>query len=397
MKPLSIPSVLTPSILSLSILSLSLALTACGTDNTADSSKSNPETTKAESSTDNSSSTDKLESATATSEPSTAKSQQGTLTYSAEQAKLDGEGKTLTVYSYDSFTSEWGAGPKLKKAFEKDCACTIEFVPFGDGVTMFNSLRLEGDKPKADVIIGLDNNLFKEAEKSNLFAKTEVDLSSIKLPISWTSDVFVPYDYGQYAFIYDKDKLKNPPKSLKELVDNQEISVIYQDPRTSTVGRGLLAWMNKVYGDKSAEAWKTLAKHTVTVGKGWTETYGAFLEGESDMVLSYNTSPLYHQINEKKDNYASAQFAEGHIVQIELASRLKATDTPKLADDFLAFLITPEAQKTIALSNIMLPVIDTKVEEHFDNFSPYQTLEVPMPADKASKAQIKVWQTAVSD
>ena len=39
--------------------------------------------------------------------------------------------------------------------------------------------------------------------------------------------------------IYDKNKVKNPPKSLKELVEREDLRVIYQDPRTSSVGRGL--------------------------------------------------------------------------------------------------------------------------------------------------------------
>lgn len=304
--------------------------------------------------------------------------------------------ETLTVYSYDSFTSEWGAGPKLQKAFEAQCDCQVKFVPFGDGVTMFNRLRLEGDKPKADVIIGLDNNLLAAAKASNLFAENNIDLSRLQLPVAWSSQTFIPFDYGQYAFIYDKNQLKNPPKSLKELVDNEEISVIYQDPRTSTVGRGLLAWMNEVYGEEAASAWKQLAKHTVTVGKGWSETYGAFLKGESDMVLSYNTSPLYHQIHEDKDNYVAATFAEGHIVQIEIAARLKASQQPQLAEQFLAFLLQPEAQKTIALSNIMLPVIKTEVEPRFDAFVPAKTLAVPQPDTEESKARLSVWQTALS-
>lgn len=302
----------------------------------------------------------------------------------------------LTVYSYDSFTSDWGPGPKLKTAFEKDCNCEVKFIAFEDGVTMFNRLRLEGKTPKADVIIGLDNNLLKDAEGSGLFAENNIDLSALQLPITWQSKRFIPYDYGQYAFIYDKNKVKNPPKSLKELIENDKLSVIYQDPRTSTVGRGLLAWVNEVYGDKAESAWKQLAKYTVTVGKGWSETYGAFLKGESDVVLSYNTSPLYHQINEKKDNYLAATFDEGHIVQIEVAARLKTSQQPKLAEKFLAFLLQPSSQKTLALSNIMLPVIKTDVSPEFDAFVPAKTLSVPQPDKATAKAQLQVWQMAVS-
>ncbi len=304
--------------------------------------------------------------------------------------------KTLTVYSYDSFTSDWGPGPKLKKAFEKQYDCHVKFIAFEDGVTMFNRLRLEGNSPKADVIIGLDNNLLKDAEASKLFAENHLDLSKLTLPIAWDNERFIPYDYGQYAFIYDKTKLANPPTSLKELIENQKLSVIYQDPRTSTVGRGLLAWVNAVYGKNAAKAWEQLVKHTVTVGKGWSETYGAFLKGESDLVLSYNTSPLYHQINENKDNYVAAVFSEGHIVQIELAARLKASRHPELAEKFLAFLLQPKVQKIIALNNVMLPVIKTEMVPQYDVFVPAKTLAVPMPDKKISKERLRIWQGAVS-
>ncbi|EJS91350.1 TbpA, partial [Pasteurella multocida subsp. multocida str. Anand1_cattle] len=56
-----------------------------------------------------------------------------------------------------------------------------------------------------------------------------------------------------------------------------------------------------------------LAKHTVTVGKGWSDTYGAFLKGEADVVLSYNTSPLYHMVFEQKDQYLATEFEEGGV------------------------------------------------------------------------------------
>ncbi|TNH05384.1 thiamine ABC transporter substrate binding subunit [Testudinibacter sp. TR-2022] len=311
-------------------------------------------------------------------------------------AAISAEKPTLTVYSYDSFTSDWGPGPKLKQTFEQQCQCALTFVPFEDGVTMLNRLYLEKGG-KADVLIGLDNNQLANARQSSLFAENNVDLSQLTLPIAWQDRTFMPYDYGQYAFIYDQQKLKNPPTSLKALVERQDLKVIYQDPRTSTVGRGLLAWINTVYPQDQVEnAWKTLAKHTVTVGKGWSETYGAFLKGESDMVLSYNTSPLYHQIHEQKDNYAAAEFEEGHIVQIELAAKLKKSQQPELAEQFLAFLLSPEAQKTIALHNIMLPVIKTEVEPRFDQFTPFKTLAIPFPSSDDSKAQIQVWQQALS-
>ena len=217
----------------------------------------------------------------------------------------------LVVYTYDSFASDWGPGPKIKKAFEEKCACELEFVALDDGVSILNRLRLEGKNSKADVLLGLDNNLMDEAKKTGLLAEHKVDTSDITLPAGWSNNLFIPFDYGYFAFVYNKEKLVNPPKSLKELVEKRDdIKVIYQDPRTSTPGQGLMLWMKWVYADKAAQAWQMLAKKTVTVTKGWSEAYSMFLKGEADMVLSYTTSPAYHIIAEQKNQYAAANFSE---------------------------------------------------------------------------------------
>ena len=44
----------------------------------------------------------------------------------------------LTIYTYDSFTAEWGPGPQVEKAFEAECACDVEFVSVADGVALLN-------------------------------------------------------------------------------------------------------------------------------------------------------------------------------------------------------------------------------------------------------------------
>ncbi len=58
-------------------------------------------------------------------------------------------------------------------------------------------------------------------------------------------------------------------------------------------------------------------------------------------MLSYTTSPAYHMIEEKKDNYAAASFAEGHYLQVEVAARTAASKQPELAEKFLKFMVSP--------------------------------------------------------
>lgn len=293
---------------------------------------------------------------------------------------------TLTVYTYSSFASEYGPAAKLEQNFEKVCGCDLKFMPFDDSVTMFNRLRLEGKKTKADVVVGIDNFLQLEAEKSGLFSEFE---AKTKLEIK--DKVFFPYDMGSYAFIYDKEKLANPPKSLKELIERQDLKVIYQDPRTSSVGRGFLLWVNQVYGNEAENAWKTLAKHTVTVGKGWSETYGAFLKGESDLVLSYTTSPLYHQWYDKTDKYVAAAFEEGHLTQVENAAILKTSKQKALANQFLAFLHQLESQHIISFHNVMNPVLLEGTDPAFSQMPTYKKLDFNQPSSDTIQKWLATW------
>ncbi|MEQ4530710.1 MAG: thiamine ABC transporter substrate binding subunit [Mixta sp.] len=305
----------------------------------------------------------------------------------------------LTVYTYDSFAAEWGPGPAVKKAFEAQCGCELKFVALEDGVSLLNRLRMEGKNSKADVVLGLDNNLVQAAEQTGLFAPSHVDTASLTLPGGWHNATFVPYDYGYFAFVYDKNKLKNPPQSLKELVEgSQKWRVIYEDPRTSTPGLGLLLWMQKVYGDDAPQAWQKLAQKTVTVTKGWSEAYGLFLKGEGDLVLSYTTSPAYHLVAEKKDHYAAANFSEGHYLQVEVAAQLKNSQQPQLAQQFMQFIVSEPFQQTIPTGNWMYPVTNTALPEGFNALPvPKTALQfTPQQVAQQRAEWINAWQRAVS-
>lgn len=263
---------------------------------------------------------------------------------------------TLNVYTYSSFTSDWGPGEKVKTAFEEVCDCTLHYVALEDGISLLSRLKLEGKHTKADVVLGLDTNLTAHAEKTGLFAPHQQTPSNSSLPEPWTNKTFIPYDYGYFAFVYDKNMLKNPPKSLKELVENnQGPKILIQDPRTSTPGLGLLLWVKKVYGDQADEAWRKLSSRIVTVSKGWSEAYGLFLKNEAPMVLSYTTSPAYHVIAEGKNNFAAAEFSEGHYQQVEVAGLVKSSKQQALGRQFLSFIQSEAFQTIIPTTNWMYP------------------------------------------
>ena len=183
--------------------------------------------------------------------------------------------KNLTIYTYDSFVSEWGPGPIIEKKFEEKYNIELNLIAVDSAATLLNKIILEGPNTKADIVLGLDMNLFDAAENSDLFIKHSLENieKDIALPIKWDSKVFVPYNYGYFAFVYNNTKLLNPPESMNELINSTNARIVIQDPRTSTPGLGLLTWMKALYGDNAKNEWVKLNKKIISVTKGWTDAY----------------------------------------------------------------------------------------------------------------------------
>lgn len=303
----------------------------------------------------------------------------------------------LTVLTYDSFVSEWGPGPAVEKAFEATCACDLQFVPAGDGAALLARIQLEGSASDADVVLGLDTSLIAAATATQLFAPHGKN-PKLDLPVDFADPIFLPFDWGWFAFVYDKTRLAEAPTTFAALAASN-LRIIIQDPRSSTPGLGLLLWVKAAYGDRASEIWTALADNIVTVTPGWSEAYGLFLEGEADMVLSYTTSPAYHLIAESDDTKAAALFDEGNYMQIEVAGKLAGSDQPELADKFLDFMLTDAFQSAIPQTNWMYPAVTPAagLPQGFDAFRPKKSLLLsPGAAQSVRDAALAEWQAALA-
>ncbi len=281
----------------------------------------------------------------------------------------------LTIYTYDSFISEWGPGPIIKEIFEKKYKTSIDFIAVDSAATLLNTILLEGSSTKADIVLGLDMNLLADAKKSNLFENHQIKNlnQKILLPIKWESEKFVPYNFGYFAFVYNNKKFKNPPKSMSELINDTDARIVIQDPRTSSPGLGLVTWIKSLYGDDSQSQWEKLNKKIVTVTKGWTDSYyNIFLADEADMVLSYTTSPAAHMMFEDNYDYSAMNFKEGNYITVEFSGILKSSKNKNQAKKFMKFMLSEDFQSVIPSTNIMYPVIK------INNLHPsYHLLEIP--------------------
>ena len=288
---------------------------------------------------------------------------------------LSVKAKALIIYTYDSFISEWGPGPIIEKIFEERFNTELEFVVVDSSATLLNKVILEGSSTNADIVLGLDMNLFDAANKSNLFTYHKIENlnQKINLPTKWDSEKFVPYNYGYFAFVYNKKNLSNPPKSMNELINITNARIVIQDPRTSTPGLGLLTWMKAIYGDNAEKEWEKLNKKIIAVTKGWTDAYyNFFMSNEADMVLSYTTSPAAHIMFEENYDISAAIFEEGNYLSIEFAGILATSNNKFIANKFLQFMISEDFQSVLPSTNIMYPVTNIQ-----DLPKAFNILEIP--------------------
>ena len=305
----------------------------------------------------------------------------------------------LTIYTYDSFVSEWGPGPIIEKIFEEKYNADVDFVAVDSAATLLNKVILEGDTSKADIVLGLDMNLFDLAEQSGLFTSHNInDVNNlINLPLNWESNKFVPYNYGYFSFVYNEANLETPPKSMDELINSTNARIVIQDPRTSTPGLGLLTWMKALYGDKAGDEWKKLNKKIISVTKGWTDAYyNFFMAGEADMVLSYTTSPAAHIMFEERYDILATTFEEGNYITIEFAGILNNSQNKDLANKFLNFMLSEEFQSVIPSTNIMYPVTNIKdLPEAFDKLEVPNFIQMdPKEINKNKEKWIDEWLNA---
>lgn len=287
----------------------------------------------------------------------------------------------LIVYTYDSITAKEGLGPVLKAAYKKKTGEEIAFVPVGDAGQLLSRIQLdlERSKPKAHIVLGIDQNLFLKLKDLLVPLDRSREGGFMKFVDRewWLGEAFVPFDFGVFAFMADTKKLQPSdfPKKWKELLKWRfKKSLLLQDPRTSSPGLAFVVGSQAAVASKdekeSAEDfkdfWKDLKSQWIMLAPGWSQAYAMFVKGEAPLVWSYVSSEAYHRSECEKtkcaepDRYRAVVFEDGNPVQIEGAAILK--DAPggasmrKRSLEFLELLTSEEIQKAVPETQWMMPV-----------------------------------------
>jgi len=273
--------------------------------------------------------------------------------------KTDTTEKTIVVYTYDSFASEWGPGSEIAKRFKEQTGYTVHYVICEDSGAVLSKAVAEKKNPRADVLLGINSFLIDNARAGGVlepYHSPQLDGIVSKEVIMTDDQLLTPYDWGYFAVMYDTQSQLPAPQSLEDLTKPEYgKSLVIMDPRTSAPGLGFAAWTKAVYGSDYLAYWKRLAPSILTMSHSWSAGYGLFTAGEAPLVVSYTTSMAYHIRYDKTDRYQALLFPEGHMIALEGMGVVKNAPHRAGAQAFIDFMLSEKAQEVLPETQWMYP------------------------------------------
>lgn len=267
----------------------------------------------------------------------------------------------ITIYGPSSM--KW-IEKEYGKVFQKETGDTIKFVSI-DGIV--GRLKLEKKRPKADVVVGLTELTTEMARRENLilpYVPKNIDnIANVSFKMS--SEYVTPMDYGILAINYNKEKIPNLPKSLKELGAMTK-QLMVENPKVSITGEEALQWSIALYGENWLEFWKELKPAIYSVEPGWSEAFAKFTAGEAPMMIGYATSNLFFT-GEDSSKYDSFLLEDGNYIYQEGAALVNKKEVKDGAKKFMERVLSDEFQKIMSEENYMFPVTNIEVSEGFKN------------------------------
>ena len=267
----------------------------------------------------------------------------------------------ITIYGPSSM--KW-IEKEYGKVFQKETGDTIKFVSI-DGIV--GRLKLEKKRPKADVVVGLTELTTEMARRENLilpYVPKNIDnIANVSFKMS--SEYVTPMDYGILAINYNKEKIPNPPKSLKELGAMTK-QLMVENPKVSITGEEALQWSVALYGENWLDFWKELKPAIYSVEPGWSEAFAKFTAGEAPMMVGYATSNLFFT-GEDSSKYDSFLLEDGNYIYQEGAALVNKKEVKDGAKKFMERVLSDEFQKIMSEENYMFPVTNIEVSEGFKN------------------------------
>jgi len=303
----------------------------------------------------------------------------------------------LVIYTSDSFAG--GIARVVIPKFEKTYNCKVKLISIGSMGDALARVVAEKKSPKADLIVGLSAEQLQMAISEGVLEKYRPVNSKNIVYKSLVNDYGTVYDYGALAMIYNVEKIKNPPKTFKDLLSPEyKGKIVLIDPRTSSTGLTFLMWTIAAMGeDEAIQYWSKLKNNVLTFTSGWSAAFKMIETGEADMIVSYATDGAYSMYEYGAIKYMPIIFEEGAYLLEEYAAIVKGAKNKALARAFIEYMLTNEFQKEVPLNQWMMPVTNAELPEVFQKYVPKfkKVLKVDPNINSRLDEILKKWEKAV--
>ncbi|WP_224448255.1 thiamine ABC transporter substrate-binding protein [Haloprofundus salilacus] len=290
--------------------------------------------------------------------------------------------ETLRVATYSSFVDAPSSSPGqwIKERFESEFDATLEWQIPDNEINYFIERAAQGVDSDADAYVGLDTNMLIRVDENvdgQLFAPVESDAvegrNAVQSGLEFDPQGrAIPYDTGYISLVYNENDATAPQTFDGLLRPEFEGDLLAQDPQSSATGQAFLLHTIKAKGeDGYLDYWEQLQQNGVRVLGTWEDSYAAYSNGESPMVVSYSTDQVY--ANEEGEDLSEHQirFLNGEAyANPEGMARFADSQNTELANRFLSFMLRPKVQAEIAVRNVQFPAIaDAPLPEEFAQYA----------------------------
>ena len=300
--------------------------------------------------------------------------------------------EALQIYSsqHDNVTKAWA------DAFTEETGTKTQ-VRAGQDSSMGHQIVEEGDASPADVFLTENSPAMTLVEEAGLLAPVKKSTTKlVQADRRPSSNDWLPIAARSTVLVYNTDEVseKDLPTSLMDLQDPE-----YKDQwgagATGADFQAIVAGMLAEEGEKKTADWLDGLKDNARIYQNNIATMKAVNSGEVPMGVIYHYYWYRDQAETKEgtENTKLHYFKNedpGAFVSLSAGGVLKSADHPKKAQEFLAFVLSPEGQQVLEDSGSMEYAVATGVES--DPALPaLDTLEAP-PVDPFTLDSEKVTQ-----
>jgi iron(III) transport system substrate-binding protein len=269
---------------------------------------------------------------------------------------------TLTIYSG---RGESLVGPIISQ-FSKTTGIQVE-VLYGNTAAVANQIIEEGANSPADVYYGQDAGALGALAKAGLLSELPSEITELVAPEFRSPDgLWVGTSARARVLVYNPELVEELgltlPESILDLTNPEYEGLVGWAPENASLQAQVTA-MRVLLGDEATAEWLTGMVENGAVGFGSSNTnlYLAVANGEIPMGISnhyYMFGILASDPDLPLAHYIFPNGDPGALVNIAGAGVLANSDQPELAQQFIAFLLSPAAQQYFATETYEYPLIE---------------------------------------